>query len=117
MWRLPRGRGAAVGGEEAEAAHVRTRAGGVNSQLPTADSQGIPNYQLPISLRTRSALWPLGVESALGVGSSLGIGSWKLGVYGGSCGRDNYASIARVTRPLETPCRMMYGCMSGLRKR
>jgi glycosyltransferase involved in cell wall biosynthesis len=49
---------------------------GVNSQLPTAKSQGTPNDQLPTGAAETapSKAWELGI------GDSLEVGSWKLGV-------------------------------------
>ena len=48
-------------------------------------------------------------------------GSWELALgadlRGRSSAPQSYASISFVTRPLETPCRTTYGCISGLRNR
>jgi glycosyltransferase involved in cell wall biosynthesis len=53
-------------------------ASGVNSQLPTSNSQGTPNSQRPnpAGLALGGSSWELGV------GSSLEVGSWELGVDG-----------------------------------
>ncbi len=51
---------------------------GDNSQLPTANFPGTPNYQLPTASAGREPSSPW----TLGVGDSLGIGDWKLGVRG-----------------------------------
>ena len=52
----------------------------VNSQLPTSNFQGTPNFQFPRSSSSRLPIeyWEFSWE--LDVGSALEVGSWKLGV-------------------------------------